>query len=283
MKNANKNNKFVKNKNGETMHRIKVPNQFIRTDLIIEQKKTYKKQHTRVEKGLKIEEVNIENHHYTTIFFEDITNQEDFEVVEQVFTKELGKYLKTTKEDKYLVIGLGNQKSTPDSLGPSVVDQILVTRYLFLLGAVEDGYSNVASFAPNVMGNTGIETMDIIKSLLEKTDINKVIVVDSLKTNHLTRLGKTIQITNHGISPGSGIGNMRKELSNKTLNKEVIAIGIPTVVDLHCLTDKDKLLSDNFMVTPTNIDFMIEKLSLLISRGINSSLHKNFIRQNDSY
>ena len=124
------------------------------------------------------------------------------------------------------------------------------------------------------MGNTGLETSSIIQSIIEEANITKIIVIDALKTNSLERLVKTIQITDKGISPGSGIGNTRKEISKNTLNREVIAIGIPTVVDIQSHS------INTYMVTPTDIDFMIEKLSLLIGNGINISLHKNFIRQN---
>lgn len=130
------------------------------------------------------------------------------------------------------------------------------------------------------MGNTGIETSKIIKSLIKEIKATKVIIVDSLKTNNMNRLGKTIQITDQGIFPGSGINNNRKEISKKTVGCDVIAIGIPTVLDIKSLVSEiDE--NENYIVTPTNIDFLILKLSLLLSNGLNISLHKNFIRQNN--
>ena len=190
-------------------------------------------------------------------------------------------------KDSYgLIVGLGNSKSTPDSLGPKVVDNTLVTRYLYLFGEVDGNYSNVCSFVPNVMGNTGIETTDIIKSIIKDTHATKVIIVDALKTNHIDRLTKTIQITDQGISPGSGIQGKRKEISKETMNVDIIAIGVPTVVDIQTIlenyTSQYFSLQDNLIVTPTNIDFLIEKLAYLISDGINISLHKDFKRQNNS-
>ena len=167
-------------------------------------------------------------------------------------------------------------------MGPSTVKNILITRYLFLLGDVEDGYQNVSAFTPDVMGNTGIETSHIVKKIVDEVNPTKVIVIDSLKSDHIERINRTIQITDKGIHPGSGIGNVRKEISFKTIGVDVIAIGVPTVVNLCSLIKKSKkntFLGENLIVTPTNIDFMIEKLSILIGNGINISLHDNFIRQ----
>ena len=262
------------------MHKINTEKWSLHTDLISEQKKS-----SQIEKIIfkneyvKIRETYSRKKKYTTIYFKDITDKDNFYEVQKIFVNELKNYLKLVPQDKILVIGLGNQKSTADSLGPKTIENILVTRYLFLLGEVEEGYSNVATFIPNVMGNTGIETSQLIKRIIEEVTATKVIVIDSLKTNNIKRLNKTIQITNEGISPGSGIGNTRTEISKKTMNKEIIAIGVPTVVDIASINhkyDQEKLI-----VTPTNIDFLIEKLALLIGNGINISLHKNFIRQNN--
>lgn len=262
------------------MHRILISSEFIRTDLITEQKNSHLKKKIHYQNDLKIEETIENKNHYTTIFFEDISDQDCFQKVENAFIEELKKYLNVKVGDKFLVVGLGNKKSTPDSLGPDTIEHILVTRYLFLLGEVEEGYANVSSFSPNVMGNTGIETSSIINSIIEEIKVNKVIIIDALKTNSLKRLGKTIQITDKGIAPGSGMGNIRKEISPSTLKVEVIAIGVPTVVDLRNIDSVS--CNNHYMVTPTDIDFLIEKLALLIANGINISLHKNFIRQNYS-
>ncbi len=258
----------------------------IRTDLILEKD-------LNLENSSIIEEMNQiqivkskqNNYRYTTISFPNITEKNNYQRVLNVFLKELKQYIKIKKEDIILVIGLGNEKSTPDSLGPIAVEHILVTRYFTLFGDLEEGYSNVCSFIPDVMGNTGIETADIIKSIIRETKATKVIVIDALKTNHINRLVKTIQITDQGISPGSGIQNNRSEISKETMNVDIIAIGVPTVVDIKTIISnyvkKDINIQDNLMVTPTNIDFVIEKLSYLISEGLNITFHKNFIRQNN--
>ena len=132
-----------------------------------------------------------------------------------------------------IIIGLGNEKSTPDSLGPLSINDIIVTNHLFSLGInVEDGFRVVSAFNPGVMGQTGIETSDIIYALIKEIKPDFVIVVDALKASNVDRVNKTIQITDAGINPGSGIGNTRKEISKDVLNIPVFAVGVPTVVDL---------------------------------------------------
>ena len=155
---------------------------------------------------------------------------------ENVLTKVIKEVLKLegiTNKSKGLVVGLGNMNVTPDALGPLVVDNVIVTRHMFLLdpGKVSDGISEVSAISPGVMGTTGIETVDIIESIVNKINVDYVIAVDALASRSIARVNNTIQVTNTGISPGSGVGNKRKELSKETLGIPVIAIGVPTVVD----------------------------------------------------
>lgn len=267
------------------MHKINTNNKNLQTDLIIETNPEI----TAVKKSTKDEvtvyEKKIDNYNYTTIEFTDITDNTSFTKVQNTFIKQLKKYL---KEDfnSYLIVGLGNNKSTPDSLGPETLKNILVTAHLFLIGEVESTYKKTAILEPNVTGITGLETSEVIKSIIKNTDIDCVILVDSLKASHINRLNKIIQITNRGINPGSGINNNRKEISKKTLNKEIIAIGVPTVVGIKTIIEnllhKKVTLNEDLIVTPTNIDFQIEKLALLIGNGINKALHHNYKRQNNN-
>ena len=256
------------------MHKVDLSNKSIYTDLIIEKENNANKCKI-IDKtnNLKVQE-SID---CTTIFYNDITDKDNYINVQNTFINELNKYLKINSKDIILVIGLGNSNSTPDSLGPKVIDNILVTRHLYLLGNVDPNYSNVSAYTPNVMGNTGIESTRIIKNIIKEIKATKVIIIDALKTNNIDRLIKTIQITNRGIIPGSGINNNREEINKNNMNTEIIAVGVPTVVDI-----RNILNTNNFIVTPTNIDFMIEKLSILIGNGINISLHKNFNRQNNN-
>lgn len=151
---------------------------------------------------------------------------------------EVMKFEGINPQSKGLVVGLGNYNVTPDSLGPVVVDNVMVTRHMFLLNPeeVSEGVSEISAIAPGVMGTTGIETYDIIEAVLNKIEINYIIAVDALASRSIQRVNKTIQVTNTGISPGSGVGNKRKELSKEALNVPVIAIGVPTVVDAATIT-----------------------------------------------
>lgn len=333
------------------MHRIDLKNVNIHTDLVIEQINDKNLIKEEVINNIKISRVvmdknnllNKKEGNYITIELTDITNYEDRENVGKVLVKEIKDILnKNNIKDNYecLVIGLGNKKSTPDALGPMVIDNILVTRHLFELNAdVKEGIRKVSAIIPGVMGNTGIETIDIIKGIVDNVKPKFIIVIDSLCASSIERLNKTIQLTDTGIHPGSGIGNMRKEISKDTLGIPVIAIGVPTVVEsvtivndtleyifMHLnylknnyetsklvvkrnnnyldkiksskVSNEDKeilggiigsldeekkknLISEvlnninyNLIVTPKEIDFIIEKLANVISNSINNAINR---------
>lgn len=340
-------------------NRINMNHFDIRTDLIIDNIEElannqilevyeYKKKNVKVSRvELDKEKGNIiskEAGRYITIEFKDASNFEDREEIGNVLELELKNLfddIGIEDDDECLVVGLGNDKSTPDSLGPKVIQNILVTRHLFLLslGDVKNGMRNVCAFSPGVMGNTGIESADIILKIVEDIKPKFLIIIDALASNSIDRINRTIQITDSGIHPGSGIGNNRKEISRKTIGIPVIAIGIPTVVDASTVIgdtiqylykhisyiksnyDKNKLVFNrshylekikskdlsweekkevggllgelserelkelfdevlngidyNMMVTIKEIDFIIEKLSVIISSSLNNSLHKS--------
>lgn len=153
-------------------------------------------------------------------------------VVAKQFKKLFAKY--DIKEgDKGLIIGLGNWNITPDALGPMTVDKVMVTNHLFTLEdeTVREGYRPVAALSPGVMGVTGMETSDIVLSVIDMFKPAFLIAVDALASRSVNRINETIQLTDTGIHPGSGVGNKRKELSKETLDIPVFAIGVPTVVD----------------------------------------------------
>lgn len=218
---------------------------------------------------------------------------------------------KNLLDKKVMVVGLGNINVTPDSLGPYTLDNIIVTRHLFTNDIISEGYSEVSGYSPGVMGTTGIETYDIIKGIFDKAPTDFVIVVDALASLDTNRVNKTIQITDTGISPGSGVGNKRKEISHQTLNVPVIAIGVPTVIDAVTLSNDilekviehinkslnslenlgvlskitfeerkfliDEVIGDtvyNMMVTPKEIDEVIEDYGKIIASSIDIALHK---------
>lgn len=244
--------------------------------------------------NIKVNEVNVDENNtkiinkkigkYITIEFEDITDNNNQIKITNILTKELNKIMKIKKDDLILVVGLGNNDSTADSLGPKVVDNIIITNHIYELGLLDKKYKRVCSIKPGVYAKTGIETSNIIESIVKKIKPNLLIVIDSLASGSLNRLNKTIQITDTGINPGSGIGNKRKEISYDTIHIPVIAIGVPTVVSLSnivydILNNMDKKFNDNkvkkllenydLIVTPTEIDFIIECMSNVIAKSLN--------------
>ena len=159
----------------------------------------------------------------------------------EVFAEQLSKLLKhrdIKETDTCLVIGLGNDHVTPDALGPMVVDEVIVTRHLYELrpNEVDRSYREVSALAPGVMGMTGIETYDVIESLVKKVKPDFLVVVDALASRSITRVNKMIQMTDTGIAPGSGVGNKRKAVDEESLGIPVFAIGVPTVVDAVSIT-----------------------------------------------
>lgn len=191
---------------------------------------------------------------------------------------------------KVLVIGLGNDKVTPDSLGPYTVSKVKVTRHFFLIYEADgdEEMSCVSGFIPGVMGSTGMETAELIKNAAEVVKPEIIIAVDALAARNLERISTTIQISDTGISPGAGIGNMRKELNEKTLGVKVVAIGVPTVIDSKTLimdtlsgflTDHkgaEQYMEDkgqDMIVTSTDIDQVIKDFSDIIANAINITLH----------
>ena len=222
---------------------------------------------------------------YTTI------ESESFKILSPDFLNEssyvLKEELEKIKESKdyknVLVVGLGNANITSDSLGPRVVSKIMVTRHIkeYMPKHLDDDIIPVSALSPGVLGITGIETNDIISALTKKLKPDLIIAIDALASSSPKRISTTIQITDTGINPGSGISNNRKEISKKSLNTPVIAIGVPTVVDLLSIAkfiypkiEKTEIGKD-FFVTPKEIDKLIENMSKIIANGINLSLHKN--------
>ncbi|MFB4161777.1 GPR endopeptidase [Geomicrobium sp. JSM 1781026] len=158
-----------------------------------------------------------------------------------LLSKELKSFLANhgiKKDSTCLIVGLGNRDVTPDALGPKTVEQLVITRHLFELGhqSTDDGFRSVSALTPGVMGITGIETSEIIFGTVEKTKPDFVIAIDALAARSIERVNATVQISDTGIHPGSGVQNARKEINEQTLNVPVFAIGIPTVVDAVSIT-----------------------------------------------
>ena len=184
-------------------------------------------------------------------------------------------------DGEVLVAGLGNRDITPDAIGPRISGKILATRHL--QDELEEecfltSLRKVSTLAGGVLGQTGIETAEMIRAVCAEIRPSAVIAADALACTDVSRLGTTIQITDSGISPGSGVSNARSELSEAQLGIPVIAVGVPTVVDMHTIvrsltgTDIDAGMP-NMLVTPRDIDRLTERASQLIAFGINLALH----------
>lgn len=312
-----------------------------KTDMADERVDTYKRVNNLTEiDGVKVESKNDEIVTTTTV---DVLNENGATAL----SKEIGKYITMEIKDiKYLeekdknkiintlsneiknligedktksilVVGLGNIYVTPDSLGPKVVQTVDITRHLinFAKDLVEPDTRSVSALSPGVLGTTGIETSEIITSVCNEVKPDIVIAIDSLASSSINRLGTTIQLSNTGITPGAGVRNKREGINQNTLNVPVIAIGVPTVVDMATITSEaiDKMVevtkqkiengdnsvskeqiekvinifyddnkynmianvldTDNFIVTPKEIDDVIQIVSDLISGGINMSIN----------
>ena len=307
----------------------------IRTDLALEATEICEEQSTALD-GVVVDTKELEDCTVTTV---EIIN----ETGSKIMNKEIGKYITlesdlmkfddddsrekvinylkdelidifgTDQSKRTLVIGLGNWNITSDALGPRAVSKTLVTRHIFknYNKDYDDDFSEVAALSPGVMGITGIETVEIVKSIVDKIKPDRVVAIDALASRKMDRVNATIQISTGGIAPGGGVGNKRKALDKSYLGVDVIAIGVPTVVDAATLTidvldlaidnlmevskessgfytmlkklkeeEKYQLIKDsldpydkNLIVSPKDIDETIENLAIIISEGLNRSLH----------
>ena len=311
-----------------------------RTDMADDRVDTYKQVNNLTEiEGIKVESAEEDILKITTV---DVLNENGKNAVK----KDVGKYVTMEmKEVEYLtdeqkrnvidalakqirlvigkevnsimIVGLGNANVTPDALGPKVVSFVNVTRHMLMYAKeyVEPGTKEISAISPGVLGTTGIETEEIVESVTKFVKPDVLIVIDSLASMSMARIGKTIQLGNTGITPGAGVGNKRRALNKESLGIDVIAIGVPTVVDMATITneaidkltdslkneatnymnhglDKEKieeifslfdrddrynmianaLHTDNYIVTPKEIDNVILKISEIIASGLNVAL-----------
>lgn len=176
------------------------------------------------------------------------------------------------RDESVLVVGLGNREVTPDAVGPSTVDGILLTRHLIRHLPDQFGsFRSVCAVCPGVLGSTGFESLELVSAAMEKSKPDKVIVIDALASCEADRLLSTIQLTDTGIVPGSGIGNSRAALNRNTMGVPVFAIGVPTVMDLEACSEQ--VQKNNLMVTPRNIDALVRSVSKIVANGINQTLY----------
>ena len=298
----------------------------IRTDLAMEQKERFESDHVEVsgvvleeeydeEREIKITTVRIETENgakmmgkpvgtYLTLEVPDMASADDgyHREISETLAGFLEKYVENEETKKehskekgcsILTVGLGNREVTPDALGPYVVDQLNITRHMvqeYGRYGVEEESRIVSAIVPGVMAQTGMETSEIIQGIVAETKPDIVIAIDALAARSTRRLNRTIQITDTGINPGSGVGNHRVGLTEENLQVKVIGIGVPTVVDAativhdsmaHLLETLDEAEQKEFLeemisphlhgmfVTPKDVDETIKYLSFTISEGLN--------------
>ena len=216
--------------------------------------------------------------------------------------EEIARMLPGEGEAPVLVIGLGNRRITPDSLGPQTIDRTLVTRHMFeqLPGFADERMRSVCALAPGVLGVTGIETMEMIEALVAKVRPRAILCVDSLAARAAGRIGTAIQLTDTGIQPGSGVGNHRRSLTRETLGVPVIAVGMPTVIYAATLTrdametlsldtaedDLDRVEQElltgaqgEMVVTPREIDEIISDTAGVIATAVNRALQPDLSQE----
>ncbi len=262
--------------------------------------------------GVKITKIEITNKNgaealkkpqgnYITIEAPDIiSDNEEYERACIHIAKNLSELLGEIENKSVLVVGLGNNEITPDALGPCVLSRLIVTRHMknHMPHIFDENFSNVCAIAPGVLGTTGIESVDVIKAVAREVDAKVIIAVDALASRSPERISTTIQISDTGIQPGAGVGNRREGLNEENLGIKVIAIGVPTVIDAKTIArdsldlafektkklseeEKEKIISDvlfenknKLIVTPKDIDMVIERAAKTLAKGINMSLHR---------
>ena len=312
-----------------------------RTDMADERVDVYKKVHnlseiegvevvSKTDNGVITTTVNVLNENgekavmkkigkYVTMEITDINylEEKDKEKVGDLVANELREMIGKDNSKSILVVGLGNIAVTPDSLGPKVVKNIDITRHLlnYAKDLVESNTRSVSAISPGVLGTTGIESYEIVNSIVKNISPDMIIVIDSLASQSIHRIGNTIQLSNTGITPGEGVRNKRQAIDKESLGVPVIAIGVPTVVDMATITNEaiDKMIesaknqvndfgngnenkqdmikmletleddtrydmianvlnTQNYIVTPKEIDDVIELVSKVISNGINIAI-----------
>ena len=307
-----------------------------RTDLALERRDIYQKANKlnqidgvesteeEINDNIKVSRVKITNSKgeealgkpigtYVTIDVKKLkmAGEEEIQKTSEVLTDELKKIVEmhVNNQEDILIVGLGNIYVTPDALGPKVINEIDVTRHIikYLPQYVNEGTRPVSAISPGVLGTTGIETVEILKGIVENIHPKLLIVIDALASRSIERISSTIQISDTGIVLGAGVGNTREEISENSLGIPVVSIGIPTVVELATLVsdgidifidrlqekaesneylnklqqnDKYEEVKEalnvgdyNMIVTPKEIDDLIENMKDIVARGINFAVN----------
>ena len=201
----------------------------------------------------------------------------------ELLARRLRELMELKPSESVLVAGLGNRSVSPDALGPRVLDRLLVTRHLVSgTSGILRGCRSVAAISPGVLGGTGLESAELIRAAAERIRPDRLLAVDALASRSLSRVCTTIQLTDTGITPGSGVGNERSALTKEALGIPVTAVGVPTVVGLGTLMEDAGGMTENelntlcggqrMVVTPRDIDARVSRIARLLARGINLAL-----------
>lgn len=266
----------------------------LRTDFadeIIKKKSKEYDKSSKSYKGVKLTTINVlkdknqfnkQKGKYISIEFKDLCDENTRNSISKLLIDALHSLHKIKKTDKVLIIGLGNNKIIADSLGPNVADKVMVTNHLFKVipEEMDNNIKKVCVFTPKVMGQTGLESADIVKAVNDLFKADLTIIIDALASSSIKRVNKVVQLSDTGIAPGSGVGNYRKEISKQTLDCKVIAIGVATVVEANQIIKEvnSNIVDDkyNLILTPKEIDEDIEHLSTIIATSINKYIHNDF-------
>ncbi|MCI8744624.1 MAG: GPR endopeptidase [Lachnospiraceae bacterium] len=279
----------------------------VRTDLALEARESFEEDGVEIrgvaieesydeERDIRVTRVNIETENgakamgkpvgtYLTLEAPRLSDPDEgyHREVSKQLARELKSLLGTEEEKSVLVVGLGNREVTPDALGPEAVNHLMITRHVVREYRKEAlGKSKVhlvSGIVPGVMAQTGMETFEIIKGIVDETRPDVVVAIDALAARSTKRLNRTIQLSDAGIHPGSGVGNHRNSLTKENLGVPIVAIGVPTVVDaatiIYDATGDRDAISPNLngmFVTPKDIDETIRRLSFTISEALNIAL-----------
>ncbi len=254
-----------------------------------EENEIYKINRVFVSSDSAAEKIGKKKGKYITIHSEHISSGLYTEELSIALSKELSSLLPNTdKKSLAFVAGLGNTAVTPDAVGPKTLSMLIVTRHILENFKTDESLSPLCALAPGVLGITGIESAEIFKAVAGRVKPDYIIAIDALASASPSHVGTTIQLSDTGINPGSGVNNRRTALNEETLGVPVIALGVPTVSDSKSviISTFSKIISEdvlnnilrkeekNLIVTPKNIDAIILRASAILSRGVNLAVHK---------
>lgn len=247
------------------------------------------------ENGLILQWIKVLNHEneyqkkkgdYITLQFENMDDAEQRSLISNKLVECLKLLTQNKAIKKFLIVGLGNEAMVSDAIGPKTISQIMVSAHLFEHENFnEQGIGEVAAIAPNVMGQTGLESSRIVKGIVDFYQPDLIIAVDALATDSYSRINRVIQLSNTGIVPGSGVGNHRLAIDEETMLVPVISLGVATVTTIRAIVNDvlkdDYELQDELLdciVTPRNIDVECAQIVSILSQGINQFIHPSYER-----